>query len=424
MKSITRMIAAVIALAIASLPSMAHAQESDATAIAILENAGAYLAAQEAFAFETDITYQGRIDGDTETLETNYAIAFARPNTVSVHASSPEMDIVFAADGSNYIRFLPSYNQYIKEEDPIAASEVVATSGFEVIMPALMFLGRMVEETPFAGIAETGNVALVGEEDVDGVACSRLQFTANDFAYDLWIQNAGEPIVRRIVPDMTEMARQLGEDAGVSFEIAVSAELRTWTTGAEAVAKTRFEPPEGVEMVTAFRAPTPADALKGETAPDFSIALLDGGQLTLSERRGEIVILDFWATWCGPCRVAMPVLSEVSKEFADQGVELYGVNLMEDAERIQTYLDGQGLKINVALDSDGAVGHQYKADGIPQTVVIGRDGTVRIVHVGLWAMPTESAETEDDQMKLFHDALAESLRDELKELIASEGAAD
>ena len=114
--------------------------------------------------------------------------------------------------------------------------------------------------------------------------------------------------------------------------------------------------------------------MKTLTGEDFSLA---------SKKDNEVVILDFWATWCGPCRMGMPILSKVAKEFEDRGVRLYAVNLQEGPDEINPFLESTGLDLNVLLDTDGAVGNAFLAESIPQMVIVGKDGTIKKVHIGV-----------------------------------------
>jgi thiol-disulfide isomerase/thioredoxin len=125
------------------------------------------------------------------------------------------------------------------------------------------------------------------------------------------------------------------------------------------------------------------EELVGKAAPNFKLALLGGGEIELSSLKGKnVVLLDFWATWCGPCRQAMPALVEVAKEYESKGVLYLAVNLREDPAKIQAYLTQTGLKIQVPLDKDGGVADQYKVRGIPTMAIIDKQGIVRDVHVG------------------------------------------
>jgi thiol-disulfide isomerase/thioredoxin len=122
--------------------------------------------------------------------------------------------------------------------------------------------------------------------------------------------------------------------------------------------------------------------LVGKPAPDFALTLLDGKPFRLSESKGSVVVLDFWATWCGPCLQAMPQVEKVANELKDKGVKLVAVNLQETPEQIKPTMERHKLGMTVALDRDGVVAEKYKANAIPQTVIIDRDGNVARLFVG------------------------------------------
>jgi thiol-disulfide isomerase/thioredoxin len=123
--------------------------------------------------------------------------------------------------------------------------------------------------------------------------------------------------------------------------------------------------------------------LVGKPAPDFQLDLLDGTKFHLADSKGkEMVVLDFWATWCGPCLQAMPQVERAAAEFKDKGVRLVAVNLQETADKVTALLERQKLHVTVALDRDGRVADKYQAVAIPQTVIVNRDGTVARLFVG------------------------------------------
>ncbi|MDK1020373.1 MAG: redoxin domain-containing protein [Candidatus Hydrogenedentes bacterium] len=425
-----RQVSTALALGVLFLSGITSGQspgDSKAKASAALSNAAERLAGEESFALKATVTYKGSMKAEVETIVTDFTVAFERPDAISVHTINSDLEILFVSDGQHYIRYVPEFKQYVDSAEEMAAAEVIATSGFEMIAPALELLSEVAKAAPFSSVLEASDLEYMGVETWNNIECDRIRFTMGYTQYDVWIQRGDDALIRKIVPSMAALEEQLGLTAGIMYRIEVAAEITEWELGIEVAERVVFNPPDDAVKVAAFHAPTPAEALKGKMAPDFTVALLDGSSFTLSEHKGEIVILDFWATWCGPCRVAMPVLSDVAKEFADEGVRLYGVNLREEPERIRAYLKGQGLDVTVALDSDGRVGEMYKASGIPQTVIVGRDGKVAIVHVGLWAMPTMAAASEltrEEESKLIYDMLAEALRKELRELISAETATE
>ena len=99
----------------------------------------------------------------------------------------------------------------------------------------------------------------------------------------------------------------------------------------------------------------------------------------------NVIILDFWATWCGPCVRALPIIADVAASYKDQGVEFFAVNLGDEPAAVQAFLEEHKLSVPVVLDRDGQIGELYKAEAIPQTVIIGKDGVVQVVHVGFSA---------------------------------------
>jgi thiol-disulfide isomerase/thioredoxin len=122
--------------------------------------------------------------------------------------------------------------------------------------------------------------------------------------------------------------------------------------------------------------------LVGHAAPDFTLKQLNGQSFQLSKRTGKVVVLDFWATWCGPCLQTMPLVDRVVEEFSQQGVELVAVNLEEQAAQVSSMLERHKFDLTVALDRDGVVASKYAVTAIPQTVVIDRNGIVSRLFVG------------------------------------------
>lgn len=134
--------------------------------------------------------------------------------------------------------------------------------------------------------------------------------------------------------------------------------------------------------------------LTGRLAPDLDFETLNGSYVRLSDYRGKaVIVLDFWATWCPPCRTSMPILERIGREYAAKNpatpVHLFAVNQGESGQSIRRFLERSGLDLNVVPDQNRRIGEKFRVEGIPQTVLIGKDGTVQAVHVG-FSQDTES----------------------------------
>jgi peroxiredoxin len=128
--------------------------------------------------------------------------------------------------------------------------------------------------------------------------------------------------------------------------------------------------------------PATAAELRGHAAPDFALKSLAGSNLRLSELRGEVVLLNFWATWCGPCREEMPLLEQIYQHYHAVGFELLGINIDEDTGKAGSMARTLHVSFPVLFDSSKAVSQQYGVNTMPMTVLVGRDGTVRYLHQG------------------------------------------
>ena len=123
-------------------------------------------------------------------------------------------------------------------------------------------------------------------------------------------------------------------------------------------------------------------ARPGAPAPQIALQQLAGGTSNLTADRGKIVLVNFWATWCEPCKSEMPALQRLADELREQPFRLYSVDLQEDAQSIDTFQRQFGLDLYVLLDEEGSVTRAYGVRGLPATFLIDRQGVVRIQRLG------------------------------------------
>ena len=113
----------------------------------------------------------------------------------------------------------------------------------------------------------------------------------------------------------------------------------------------------------------------GKPAPDFTLQDLAGRRVALKQLRGQVVVLDFWATWCGPCRIDMPRVEALHNELKDHGLRVFGVN-GEDGQVARAYIDGNGYTFPTLSDPGMAVSQMYEVSALPTAVVIDKQGRV------------------------------------------------
>ncbi len=145
-----------------------------------------------------------------------------------------------------------------------------------------------------------------------------------------------------------------------------------------AVAASTATPPAPPLLSGAAAAP-----IIGAQAPDFTLMDVEGRAVQLSAQRGRAVVLNFWATWCEPCRLEMPLLQETYQERGPDRMLVLGVNLDEPLETVAAFRDELDLTFPLLLDPDGEVQRLYRVFGYPTTFVIDSDGVVRAIEIGV-----------------------------------------
>lgn len=120
----------------------------------------------------------------------------------------------------------------------------------------------------------------------------------------------------------------------------------------------------------------------GQEPPDFALPDLDGNEVALSDHQGEVVLINFWATWCPPCRVEMPDMEAVYREHKDDGFEILGVDQREPKELVEDFVTERGFSWIFLLDEDFDVSRDYAATSIPRSILVDRDGTVAHIWTG------------------------------------------
>jgi peroxiredoxin len=120
----------------------------------------------------------------------------------------------------------------------------------------------------------------------------------------------------------------------------------------------------------------------GKEAPNFTLKTVKGESVQIKKLRGKVVLLSFWASWCGPCRQEMPVIEKLGQQYRDKGLMVFGVN-DEDRETIQDYIKENGYSFPTLVDEEQEASNLYNVHAIPTMVVLDREGNVASYRVGL-----------------------------------------
>jgi peroxiredoxin len=149
---------------------------------------------------------------------------------------------------------------------------------------------------------------------------------------------------------------------------------------------------------------TPAFAASvgpGAPAPAFQLPAAGGSAVGLADLKGQVVLINFWASWCGPCRQEMPVLEQLYRKYKPAGFTLLGVNVEPKSADAVSFLKGTPVSFPILFDTESKVSNLYEVSGMPSTVILDRKGTVRYIHHGY--KPGEESEYLDQIRTLMRE---------------------
>jgi len=335
--------------------------------------------------------------GTRQEMPSTYAVALQRPNRYAFQLKDGKMGGTIVSDGKTLFTYLPVLKQYSEAPAPKSLDELIEQGETQMIGGGAggVLNGLLLSKDPYQQLLEgVTNVQYLGAEKLGGQECHRVKLVEKGFAWDIWIDAGAQPLFRKMFADMGAMMRALaadrpgGRDSMKNMEMEMTLTFTNWAINPVLKPDTfAFVPPAGAKKADSLFGETEKDEdevqLVGKPAPAFKLDLLEGGQFDIAAQKGKkIVVLDFWATWCGPCVRAMPVLIDVTESFKDKGVVFVGVNHDEETKVIKEFLDRKKFNLAVGLDPDSKVAELYGVTGIPQTVIIDQQGVVQAVHIG------------------------------------------
>ena len=368
----------------------------DPEAREVLRDAARFFEELKSLSFTETTTYEWQY-GDKSGRSTKKLTVWARkPNRIKWRRTQDKRGPTeYYYNGDSAVNCWPRRNQRVfhVQDGPSSLHKFYEKVARGTGLYPLKF--AMLADNPYeAWLSLVKRVAYEGRVVKNGTPCHHLKATVRDaedkqFVANVWLVAEGKPVIGQISADLPK------SEGGT--ETTVTLRYGEWEFDPELVdGAFKFIP--GPNTIPLWE--TPRNAMLGTQAPELDLELLDGDRLKLSEHRGsDVVILDFWATWCGPCVRSLPDVVEVAD--AVEGVHLYAVNMQEKPEKIRRFLKKEELEVQVALDRDGSAAEKYDIWGIPAVFVIGKDGSVQALGLGLRGPDADKEKAIDGLGKLL-----------------------
>ena len=342
-----------------------------------------------------DIDAAGR-----KQLETrNFTSSYVKPNFFRHELSG---EIMLGCTGRQLFVFQPKLDRF-------ASTDAPGGPGMMNFLPSQMSdILRM--QNPSLALALSSNAvsdlttsvtgAKLGEpQTIDGVSFTSVALAASGGNITLCV-NPTTHLLRRVTIDLAGPMTASGVPDVTKALMTIDYTTSTTDTPAP-YSSFEFTPPpsarnegslakSGAKELAAD--PNNAESLVGKAAPEFALKDLEGETVKMSELKGSVVLLDFWATWCGPCVVALPAIDKIYQDHQASGLKVYAVNVDEPKPKVSKFKSDKKLTLPMLLDAGGTTARSYLVSGIPQTVLIGKDGKVRKVLIGFSADEKQALE--------------------------------
>lgn len=380
----------IYALALLLLPAWltVSAQESpDASLVndaqARFRESAEFTAGLSAFTVNLEMGFEIRSkDGESrsDTLGAKLAFSGSDKARFEVILDEGSMELFFAPDGK--FIYISEQKQYVEGSSFGNRQQALTLMPSREFRPAQILLSDLLHNDPSL-FEEAESYEIISPEADDTAKADHIRVRGGGITTDFWIRQGAEPLPEKFVMDLSEMAAASNPNLATATITYTFSDWQLTPTFTEDYFA--FLVPEGAEEFRREMAEPAADPLEGKPAPQIELPLHGSdGTLNLAAHKGkDVVILDFWASWCGPCRIGLPIASKVAAQFKDKNVVLYAVNIAEEPEQVQAFIEQVGLSATVALDRDRSAQKKYQANSIPKMVIVGKDGIVHTVHTGI-----------------------------------------
>lgn len=347
-----------------------------------------------------------QIEGSTpEHHSASFTSSFVAPNKFRHEVKD---DVLVGSTGQKIYVFQLEQNAYVQSDAPkdrTTSKDLPKSVSSLLSMQDPSLLLAMVKDPAAELLSDVTEASKIDDVKVSDLACPTLKFIQKDKTTVTVMADPQTHLLREMRADLTAQFKQRRADFASAV---VTIDYVTSKPDGEAAKDELFAwaPPPGAKDAEAMAAARPLDDtkasdLEGKAAPNFKLDAVEGKPVSLADLSGKVVVIDFWATWCGPCRASLPHLNKLYNEMKEKGLVVYAIDEQEDKKDVQEFATTTKLTVPILLDSEGKVGGQYGVTGIPQTVVIGKDGKVKKVMIGFGGEETaqELKKAVDSAMK-------------------------
>ncbi len=349
----------------------------------LLQESGDALHSAQSYILEQAVVVE--ISGGLRSrLEMPVKLAAANPDKLRIESNGPVGSTLIVSDGENTWMYLGPLKQYTRT--PAASSPDALMKS---INPGISeMLAEYRSKDPYLSVKVTGEESLemdgrhfdcfVVEATLDNIKMPGAMMLT-DGVMKMWIDKKTKLTLKQ-----TASATMQGGSLRAPAEMNQTVNMLSMKLN-EPVPDSMFQftPPEGAKEVKEFQGPVKAvPNLAGKAAADFKLSSMDGKEFSLSALRGKVVLIDFWASWCAPCRKDMPALEKIYADFRGSGLVMIGMDAGEDQDTVSKFLQQTKLSYPIVLAGEMNVLESYSVTAFPTLVLIDREGNIALYHVG------------------------------------------
>lgn len=310
------------------------------------------------------------------------SVALRRPDRLRIQSGPAGAHMMMVSDGSHSWIYLEPSGEYIERSAGASPAALLQDAGF---MKQLPDFGTAMQSAIVRGeetLVITGRSfrCWIVVKRYGNIEARAQGMTLREATETLWISKSEHVTLKNVVRAKVSLANGGGRAEIVQTTHTLALELDAELPDSMFT----FTPPKGAKQIADWSLPgvSRPDVI-GKPAPPLQVDAIGGGRVDLAALRGRVVLLDFWATWCGPCRLQLPILDKLHKELGGSGLSVIGVTVGEEPGAVTAFLKKAGLSFpNAALNEDNAFVQRFGVNSFPTTILIDREGIVVSYEVG------------------------------------------